>query len=403
MSLLSEAISSKLFKLVHGNNLVYNACWEDPRLDKEALNLTPNDSVLVITSAGCNALSYALEGVRRVYAVDVNFRQNALLDLKIAGIKALDYETFFQLFGEGRLYGVEEIFRRKLRDLMPEPSQLYWDRYIARFFDSPNRTFYHCGTSGYFARQLTRYLARRKLQPLVDELFGAQDLPSQRVAWAKLSARFWTPTLKFFVGRDATMALLGVPRAQRKQIESTYGNLVSYVQNQLDELFNTVPIQDNYFWRAYAYGRYTKECCPEYLTKSGFDKLKSGAVDVVETHTNTVEGFLKDNPSLKISRFVLLDHMDWLSDKLFDSLVAEWRAVVESATADARVIWRSGGLDATSFLKRIVLKGLTVNGVARDYAFCDLVRLRTDEARELHKRCRVHTYGSFYIADLLLR
>ena len=65
MSLLSEAISSKLFKLVHGNNLVYNACWEDPRLDKEALNLTPNDSVLVITSAGCNALSYALEGVRR--------------------------------------------------------------------------------------------------------------------------------------------------------------------------------------------------------------------------------------------------------------------------------------------------------------------------------------------------
>src|SRR5688500_19981965 len=75
-------VSGRVFKFVHGNNLVYNTCWEDPRLDRVALELTPQDNVLVITSAGCNALDYALCEPNHVYAVDMNPRQNAVLDLK---------------------------------------------------------------------------------------------------------------------------------------------------------------------------------------------------------------------------------------------------------------------------------------------------------------------------------
>ncbi|MCA9161300.1 MAG: DUF3419 family protein, partial [Planctomycetales bacterium] len=74
---LSNWISGRVFKFVHGNNLVYNTCWEDPRLDRQALELTSSDRVLVITSAGCNALDYALTGPAHVYAVDMNPRQNA--------------------------------------------------------------------------------------------------------------------------------------------------------------------------------------------------------------------------------------------------------------------------------------------------------------------------------------
>jgi len=91
-----------VFNAIHGGQLVYNACWEDPRLDREALRLGPDDTVVVITSAGCNALDYALDGPRRIHAVDLNPRQNALLELKQAGIRALDFETFFQMFGRGR-------------------------------------------------------------------------------------------------------------------------------------------------------------------------------------------------------------------------------------------------------------------------------------------------------------
>ena len=55
-----ETLRRRWFSLIHLKNLVYNQCWEDPRLDRVALELTPSDRVVIITSAGCNALDYAL-------------------------------------------------------------------------------------------------------------------------------------------------------------------------------------------------------------------------------------------------------------------------------------------------------------------------------------------------------
>ncbi|MEL7335047.1 MAG: DUF3419 family protein, partial [Planctomycetota bacterium] len=37
-------IGRKAFSVVHRANLVYNTCWEDPRLDHEALQLGPDDN-----------------------------------------------------------------------------------------------------------------------------------------------------------------------------------------------------------------------------------------------------------------------------------------------------------------------------------------------------------------------
>jgi S-adenosylmethionine-diacylglycerol 3-amino-3-carboxypropyl transferase len=111
----ADSTSEKLFSLIHRNNLVYNCCWEDPGIDRIAMNLTPEDTVLVITSAGCNALDYALENPKRIYAVDVNPKQNFLLEFKIAGIKHLSFDDFFALFGRGHSPWAEEIYRDVLR------------------------------------------------------------------------------------------------------------------------------------------------------------------------------------------------------------------------------------------------------------------------------------------------
>jgi S-adenosylmethionine-diacylglycerol 3-amino-3-carboxypropyl transferase len=105
-----EGLSNRLFRGIHGHNLVYNSCWEDPSLDREALDLGPRDTVLAITSGGCNVLDYALTGPAHVYAVDVNPRQNALLELKLAGIESLDFETFFAVFGRGRFLGFPDVY-----------------------------------------------------------------------------------------------------------------------------------------------------------------------------------------------------------------------------------------------------------------------------------------------------
>ncbi|HEX5102605.1 MAG TPA: DUF3419 family protein, partial [Pirellulaceae bacterium] len=148
-----------------------------------------------------------------------------------------------------------------------------------------------------------------------------------------------------------------------------------------------------YFWRVYMKGEYSRGCCPEYLKAENFEVLKSGLVERVSTHSNSVQGFL-DTHEGPISRYVLLDHMDWLSDKFFPLLELEWNAIVRRAAPETRIIWRSGGLK-TDFLDRV--------NVSSRGQICPLPELLThhaDLAAELHEKDRVHTYGSFYIADL---
>ena len=123
-------IGRRVFNTVHRNNLVYNTCWEDPRLDRIALEIGPDDRVLVITSAGCNALDYAITGPSHVHAVDMNPRQNALLDLKKSAIRSLEFPDFFSMFGEGHLPDARNIYEQKLRQGIPEWSQAFWDKRI---------------------------------------------------------------------------------------------------------------------------------------------------------------------------------------------------------------------------------------------------------------------------------
>lgn len=392
---VAEWVSGRVFNFVHRHNLVYNTCWEDPRLDRVALELGPDDTVLVITSAGCNALDYALTGPKHIYAVDMNPRQNALLEMKLAGIRALDFETFYQMFGEGHLPAVHQVYRERLRHLLSPWARRWWDKHI-RFFHSRRRSFYFRGTSGAFARLMNIYVDRvLRLRPWVDAILQAQTVEEQREIYEKhLRDRFWSRSVRFLMNRDATLSLVGVPRAQREQVENHYeGGLVQYVQDCVEAVFARLPLSDNYFWRVYITGRYTPECCPEYLKPDNFQRLKDGLIDRISVHTGTVEEFMVEN-DVPISRFVLLDHMDWLSNKYFHLLESEWEAMIRRATADARVIWRSGGL-FTPFVDRVQV---TVNGHK-----CELGELLTyhrELARRLHEKCRVHTYGSFHIADL---
>ena len=47
-----DGLHARFFESLLKHQLIFNACWEDPALDRVALQLTPADRVLVITSAG---------------------------------------------------------------------------------------------------------------------------------------------------------------------------------------------------------------------------------------------------------------------------------------------------------------------------------------------------------------
>lgn len=391
-------LAGRSFRLVHGHHLIYNTCWEDPRLDRAALGLGPSDTVLVITSAGCNALDYALAGPRRVHAVDVNPRQNALLELKLAGIRALDFDTFFALFGTGRIANHRAIYAIHLRRHLSPFAQSFWDRRVDYFSGRGWRpSLYFHGTAGVFARAVNWYIDRvARVRPDIDAILAAPTVVAQKAIYeSRLRDAFWKRFLRWLVNRDTTLCLLGVPGPQRRQVERDYPQGVAgFVEDALEAVFSQLPLADNYFWRVYLTGAYTPQCCPEYLKRENFEVLKDGAVDKIRVHTTPISDFLEGYPG-QITRYVLLDHMDWLSSAHHPELVREWQAIVDRAAPGCRLIWRSGG-------ERVdYIDPLQVRFQGRERRVGDLLNYDRALARRLHATDRVHTYGSFHIADLL--
>ena len=392
-------IGNKAFSLVHRKNLVYNTCWEDPRLDREALQLTSDDTVLVITSAGCNALDYLIQSPRHVYAVDMNPLQNALLELKLACIRSLSFEEFFQVFGRGYHSDWPQIYQDAVRPELSEHDRYLWDRRTG-FFDGSGRrkSFYFRGTSGLFAWMINGYLNRPPgLREAVEEIMEADSVEQQRDIYdsRNVNALLWRKPIRWAMRRDTTLAMLGVPRSQRNQIDQCYpGGIGRFIQDRIEAVFKEIPLKDNYFWRVYLTGEYTPECCPEYLKEDNFQRLKVGLVDRVTSHTETVAGFLSRHHGW-ISRFVLLDHMDWLYDRHPDLLAAEWQSIINRASPRSKVLWRSAALQVN------FVDPLKIQASGKQTSVGDLLHYDTKLASELHSRDRVNTYGSFYIANVV--
>src|ERR1700733_3999923 len=112
-----KATEDLVFHHVHGGQLIYNTSWEDPRIDRELLKLDGSSRVVMITSAGCNALDYLLDSPAEIHAVDVNFRQNALLELKLAMIRRGEFADFFEFFGIGSHTEHRQVYRSLRREL----------------------------------------------------------------------------------------------------------------------------------------------------------------------------------------------------------------------------------------------------------------------------------------------
>jgi len=394
----TEALSRACFNWIHQRHLVYNTCWEDPRLDREALTLGPDDRIVMITSAGCNALDYALQEPQQINAVDMNPLQNALLELKLAGIRNLDYEDFFSMFGRGRTDGWEKIYKSQLRPDLSESAQEVWDRWGVLFQGRGMRkSFYFRGSCGFFAWLLNGYINKlARIRDAVDSLLEVETLEEQQKIYDdnQLNESLWRPYIKWCMRRDMTLAMLGVPRSQRRQLDECYdGGIVQFIVDRIETVFKSLPLHDNYFWRVYLTGEYTPDCCPEYLKPENFERLKGGLADRISVHTNSILGFLEDHPG-KISRYVLLDHMDWLDGNAQDVLEAEWQAIVDRADPEnCRMIWRSAGLKV-EFVDPIPV---SIDGATRPVG--EYLTYNSELADRLHTQDRVNTYGSFYIAD----
>jgi S-adenosylmethionine-diacylglycerol 3-amino-3-carboxypropyl transferase len=390
---LRDRIDQTVFNAIYARSLVYNTCWEDPAVDRVALELGTDDTMLVITSAGCNVLDYAIAGPRRIHAVDANPRQTALLELKLAGIRRLGFEDFFGLFGEGVHADFREIYQDALRRDLSPYAKTFWDQ-RQQWFARSKGGFYFQGLAGTVARAFHAYLKMRpRLADGVNDLFQARTLDNQRAIYEdRVEPLLWGPGVNWTLSRQITMSMLGVPYAQRRQVQAQHHQGVAgFIREAIGYVFRQLPVSTNYFWSVYIHGEYSAACCPEYLKRENFEALKAGLVDRIVPHTSTLTEFLQQSDE-RISRFVLLDHMDWMSSYYPAALAEEWEEILAHATPQARVIFRSAHANP-GYL------GLIAVGRERVPLRERLVYHRA-LADELQRLDRVHTYAGFHIADL---
>jgi S-adenosylmethionine-diacylglycerol 3-amino-3-carboxypropyl transferase len=226
-------------------------------------------------------------------------------------------------------------------------------------------------------------------------LFDTRSLDEQRRIYdTRVRPLIWTPGVNWTLSRQLTLSMLGVPHTQRKEVQDQHQRGVAgFVHDSVEYVFRQLPVWTNYFWSVYVRGCYTETCCPEYLKRENFAALKAGLADRIRLHTCTVTEFLKASEE-RISKFVLLDHMDWMSSYYPNALAEEWSFILRRAAPEARIIFRSAHA-APAYLERLELG-------TEWTSLLDHLVFHHDLAAKLQELDRVHTYAGFHVADVKL-
>lgn len=375
-----------LFRTVHSRWLIYNACWEDPRIDRQLLQLNQDSRVVMLTSAGCNALDYLLDNPAEIHAIDVNPRQNALLQLKIAMFERGNHDDLFAMFGRGSHADFRGVYA-SIRNQLPNYAREFWDRKIDYFnANSRKQSFYYYGSSGAVAWILTRYLLqeKRRMKTHLLDLIDAESIEQQQAIYRHIEPLLWGRFISWIMQQPLILSMLGVPRAQNRLISQRYPDgMRGFLSDKLRRVWTEILIRDNYFWRVYLTGTYTPDCCPNYLKQENFELLRAQR-HRIHLHNATVSGFLKQHPG-QYSHFILLDHQDWLAWHQPAALAEEWDLILTNSAPGAKILMRSAA-EQIDFLPVKARQAL---------------RFFPDMTLPLHHQDRVGTYGSLHFAEVV--
>ncbi|KAI9302372.1 hypothetical protein BJ944DRAFT_167417 [Cunninghamella echinulata] len=321
---------------------IYAFTWEDPRVDLQYLNLTKDDILFVITSAGDNALEYALHQPKRIHCIDMNPCQNHLLELKLAGISSLEYEDFWRMFGEGR----HPLFQSLLHDVISPHLSAYAYQYWTQHSDRFSHKFYKTGYSGLALSIFEWWVRMNGLSKHVQNMCQATTIEEQNAIWLEhIRPAMFSPMIRKVLNNPMFMwNALGVPMNQMNMFlqECT---TQEYIENTLDPIpSHSLLRTDQYFYHLCMTQKYTQESCPSYLTFEGFTKLKtSGALDAFRLHTDSILNVLTTLPDNYLTILVVMDHMDWFDPQSHDELLDEIKQMNRALQVGGHVYWRSAG------------------------------------------------------------
>lgn len=354
------------------NGIVFNMSWEDPEMDRRAFELTSHDTVISITSGGCNPLNFLCQSPARLISIDGNPAQTALMELKLAGIATLKHETFFDIFAVRNPSCITRVYRGRLRPHISPRAREFWDKNLWK----AARGIYQFGRMGLFCRVLRGYLRTMFTPRQIDEFLDSPTLAAQQAWYHKnIAPRFWGKTSRRMVRFRPFLYLAGVHPRQFDLIDGRH-DIYAYVKERIEYALTQVPIRDNYFLSMTISGRFRGGHVPPYLLEENFETLRKN-LDRVQVVNGWLGPFLDTQPAGSINKFNLLDIFDWMTPEQFEGTL---QSVIRAAAPGATIIYRSGSyrLDPPASIAQRLTP-------------------RSELARELLAGDRSATYGSFYI------
>ncbi|MEO1602829.1 MAG: DUF3419 family protein [Pseudomonadota bacterium] len=341
---LLERLFTKAF-----SGLVYPQIWEDPEVDLEGLALAPGARVLTISSGGCNALSYLAADPASVIAVDLNPHHIHLARLKQAALlHCPNHQTYFRLIGLANDRSNSALYRRHLRDRLPQETRAYWDGrdgLMRRRISRLGRGLYREGLLGRFIR--LSHLAGRVLGLKLEPLLEMRDTDEQRAYFETSIAPVFDHWLVRRVTKmKASLFGLGIPPAQYDKLAlEGGGDMAVVLRRRLEKLVCDFPVTENYFaWQAFGrrYAPGDGGPLPLYLQARNFEAFKSRAERVEFAIDSLTDRLAAEAPG-SLDAVVLLDAQDWMSDAQLNAL---WQAICRATRADARVLFRTADLES---------------------------------------------------------
>jgi S-adenosylmethionine-diacylglycerol 3-amino-3-carboxypropyl transferase len=315
-----------LFKLVFTHN------WEDPESDQAALKIKSGDTVFAITSGACNVLGFLLNDPETIYSVDINPAQSYILELKMAAIKALDFEEFVAFSGVKEHGNRSELYD-KIKPFLSRETQSFWatqDRLI-------KHGFFMNGKYERFIRLAGKFISTLQGKRKVLQLFADKSKQEQESYFDNVwNTRRFHYIFKIIFNKHM-LARRGLV-ADYFHFDDGSKSFAESFYNRSKKAFRDIPIKDNYFLSLYLLGKYRNENeVPAYLKKENYDIIKS-RIGRIKFNTAEAQVWLDTMPDKSINCFALSNICELMSEKDTHRLFS---SVSRTGRKNARVIFRN--------------------------------------------------------------
>ena len=313
-------------------DILYANCWEDPRLDRQALAIGPEDIVLSITSGGCNSLTFLLDNPRKVISLDANPCQNHLLELKMAAIHELSHEGLLEFCGVRPSASRPRTYA-SLRPRLSPAAARYWDGQAGKIA----RGLIHAGRYERYMRLLRRTVAAPLGRRGLIERFFACDDPADRERLFREQWNGWSWKLLTGLMLSRRLNVLLFDKAFFAFLDEDF-SFGRHFASKAEQALVRLPIRENSFLSYILRGRFVEEDgLPLYLRAENQDLIRD-RLDRIEVVTAGCADLFAGLPDGSISKFNFSNIFEWMSPAAFEALL---RQTVRVARDGALLTYRN--------------------------------------------------------------